>query len=207
MALTRRELIEGSLSTGALLLVSPARAAPAAELARPHPQLPPTPANELGPFFKKGAPAGTVLVETGDPGLHLKVAGRVLDTRGEPLAGAVVEVWQANHLGIYDVEGYHYRARLLAGTDGSYSFQTVMPGHYPGRVAQHIHYRVSAPGAKTLVTQLYFATDPVFEGDPGRNFGNDPLVENRDLIRPVTLGATGDVPLAMVTFETVLVRG
>jgi protocatechuate 3,4-dioxygenase beta subunit len=207
MAITRRELVERCLSTGALLLVSPALAGSAMELASPHPQLQPTPTNELGPFFKKGAPNSKVLVESGDPGLPLKVSGRVLDTRGEPLAGAVVEVWQANHLGIYDLETYHYRSRLIVEENGSYSFQTVMPGHYPGRVAQHIHYRVSAPGTKTLVTQMYFATDPVFEGDPAKNFAKDPLVENPGLIRPVTLGETGNAPLAMVTFETVLVRG
>jgi protocatechuate 3,4-dioxygenase beta subunit len=206
MTITRRELIERCLSTGALLMVSPALAGSAAELASPHPQLPPTPSNELGPFFKKGAPNTKVLVEPGDPGVPLRVSGRVLDTRGEPLAGAVVEVWQANHLGIYDLETYRYRALFVAEKDGSYSFQSVIPGHYPGRVAQHIHYRVSAPGTKTLVTQMYFATDPVFEGDPGKNFAKDPLVENRELIRPVTLGATGNAPLAMVTFETVLVR-
>jgi protocatechuate 3,4-dioxygenase beta subunit len=206
MALTRRELIERCLSTGALMLVSPALAGSAAELAAPHPQLPPTPTNELGPFFKKNAPTSKILAEPADPGVPLKVSGRVLDTRGAPLAGAVLEVWQANHLGIYDLETYRYRSRLVAEKDGSYSFQTVMPGHYPGRVAQHIHYRVSAPETKTLVTQLYFATDPVFEGDPGKNFAKDPLVENRDLIRPVTLGGTGNAPLAMVTFETVLVR-
>jgi protocatechuate 3,4-dioxygenase beta subunit len=206
MALTRRDLIERCVSTGALLLVSPALAGSAAELAAPHPQLLPTPTNELGPFFKKDAPLSKVLGAPADPGVPLKVSGRVLDTRGELLSGAVLEVWQANHLGIYDLETYRYRSRLVAEKDGSYGFQTVMPGHYPGRVAQHIHFRVSAPGTKTLVTQLYFATDPVFEGDPGKNFGKDPLVENRELIRPVTLGGVGNAPLAMVTFETVLVR-
>jgi protocatechuate 3,4-dioxygenase beta subunit len=206
MALTRREMIERCLSTGAVLLVSPALAGPAEVLAAPHPQRSPTPSNELGPFFKKAAPAATSLAEPGDLGIPLKVSGRVLDTRGEPLAGAVVEVWQASPLGIYDLEGYRYRSRIIAEQDGSYRFQTVMPGHYPGRVAQHIHYRVSAPGAKALVTQLYFATDPVFEGDPDRNFAKEPLVESRELIRPVTLGTAGGAPLAMVTFETVLVR-
>jgi protocatechuate 3,4-dioxygenase beta subunit len=207
MALTRRELIERCLSTGALLLVSPALAGSAEVLADSHPQRSPTPSNELGPFFKKGAPASTALAAPGDPGVPLVVSGRVLDTRGEPLAGAVVEIWQANHVGVYDLEGYHYRSRLLASADGGYHFETVMPGHYPGRMAQHIHYRVSAPGAKTLVTQLYFATDPIFEGDPDKNYTKDRLVESRELIRPVTFGASGNPAAAAVTFETVLVRG
>jgi protocatechuate 3,4-dioxygenase beta subunit len=206
MAFTRRELIERCLSAGGLLLVSPALLGPASVLADPHPQRSPTPSNELGPFFKKGAPTGTTLMVPGDPGVPMSVSGRVLDTRGEPLPGATIEIWQANHLGLYDLEGYHYRAQFRANADGSYHFQTVMPGHYPGRVAQHIHYRVSAPGTKTLVTQLYFATDPVFEGDPAKNFGKDPLVESRELIRPVTFGTAENKELAMVTFETVLVR-
>jgi protocatechuate 3,4-dioxygenase beta subunit len=51
---------------------------------------------------------------------------------------------------------------------GAYHVETVMPGHYPDRVAQHVHYMVKAPGCKPLITQLYFGTDPVFEGDPDR---------------------------------------
>lgn len=119
----------------------------------------------------------------------------------------MVEVWQADHAGLYDLEGYRYRSQLVAGPDGTYRFETVMPGHYPGRQAQHIHYRVSAPGAKTLVTQLYFATDPVFEGDPDKNYGKDPIIKSRELIRPVTLKPTAASDIAVVTFELVLARG
>jgi protocatechuate 3,4-dioxygenase beta subunit len=73
-------------------------------------------------------------------------------------------------------------------------------------VCQHVHYLVSAPGHLPLVTQLYFATDPVFDGDPGRNFARDPLITSRELVRPVLLaGDPGDVR-AVVTFELVLDR-
>jgi protocatechuate 3,4-dioxygenase beta subunit len=166
----------------------------------------PTPWNEIGPFFKRLAPHHTQLRGTNDPGLPVHVAGQVFDTRGDRLPGATLEIWQADHLGLYDLEGYRYRASLIADGSGKYAFDSVMPGHYPARVCQHIHYIVSAAGHRPLVTQLYFATDPVFEGDPDRNYSRDPLVLSRELVRPVTL--TGD-PMtvhANVTFEVVLER-
>jgi protocatechuate 3,4-dioxygenase beta subunit len=204
MALTRRELMERCLSAGALLIISPLIAGAAGEPVVLTPDRTPTHDNDLGPFFKKGAPHATQLAGPGDPGLPLVVSGRVLDVRGAPLAGAVIDVWQADHSGVYDLEGYRYRSQIVAGPDGKYLFQTVMPGHYPGRQAQHIHYRVAAPGSRTLVTQLYFATDPVFEGDPERNYSRDPLVKSPELIRPVMLGESKGADVAAVTFEIVL---
>ena len=196
MSISRRELVEGSVAIGVALLAAPALGANGTPLEL-------TPENELGPFYKRGAPASTNLVVPGDAGLPLTVSGKVLDSTGTPLAGAVIEVWHADGHGVYDLEGYRYRARLTAAADGTYRFQTLMPGHYPERVAQHIHYRVSAPGRKVLVTQLYFATDPAFAGDPDHNFSKDPVLEDRRLIRPVTLDDTGG-PRAAVVFDTVL---
>ena len=196
MSISRRELVEGSVAIGVALLAAPALGAGTAPLEL-------TPENELGPFYKKGAPASTNLIVSGEPGLPLSVSGKVLDPTGRPLAGAVIEVWHADGRGVYDLAGYRYRARLTAAADGTYRFQTLMPGHYPERVAQHIHYRVSAPGRKVLVTQLYFATDPAFAGDPDHNFSKDPVLEDRRLIRPVTLGESGG-PQAAVVFDTVL---
>jgi len=196
VSISRRELVEGGVALGVALLATPARGAGTAPLEM-------TPENELGPFYKRGAPASTNLVVPGEPGLPLAVSGQVLDTTGKPLSGAVIEVWHADGRGVYDLAGYRYRARVTAGPDGTYRFQTVMPGHYPQRVAQHIHYRVTAPGRKVLVTQLYFATDPAFAGDPDHNYGKDPVLEDRRLIRPVTLDESGG-PRAAVVFDTVL---
>ncbi len=81
-----------------------------------------------------------------------------------------------------------------------------MPGHYPTRVAQHIHYKVSAPEHQALITQLYFATDPVFEGDPDKNFVKDPILKSRELIRPVSVFADPESIRAAVSFEIVLER-
>jgi protocatechuate 3,4-dioxygenase beta subunit len=166
----------------------------------------PTPWNEIGPFYKRQAPATSHLRIANDPGLPVSVAGAVFDTAGNSLPGAKIELWHADHLGHYDLAGYRYRAIIAAAADGKYSFDSIMPGHYPDRVCQHIHYLVSAPGHKPLTTQLYFATDPVFEGDPDHNFIRDPLIQSRELVRPVTL--TGDPKdiHAAVTFELVLER-
>ena len=196
MPLTRRELVEAGLSLGVAMVAAPA-------LATSPPALPLTPENELGPFYKRGAPTSANLVVPGEAGLPLVVSGKVLDPGGKPLSGAILEVWHADGRGVYDLAGYRYRASIVAGSDGSYRFLTLMPGHYPERVAQHIHYRVSAPGRKVLVTQLYFATDPAFAGDPDHNYTKDPILEDRRLIRPVTLEDSGE-PRAAVAFDTVL---
>ena len=81
-----------------------------------------------------------------------------------------------------------------------------MPGHYPDRVCQHVHYLVTAPGHTPLVTQLYFATDPVFEGDPDRNFTKDPLIQSRELVRPVRITGDPQEMHAAVNFELCMER-
>ena len=165
----------------------------------------PTPSEVLGPFFKKGAPNTKVLRHPGDPGFPLRVAGKVFNTRGDSVPGAIVEIWQADHDGHYDVTNYRYRTRLLIESGGDYAVETVMPGHYDDRPAQHIHYLISAPGHKSLVTQVYFATDPFFEGDADKNYRKRNMVDNRELIRPVSLYEQG-TPHAEVSFDIVLER-
>ncbi len=135
--------------------------------------------------------------------MPLVVAGQVFDTRGEKIPGATIEIWQTDHLGLYDLEGYRYRAKLATNAEGKYDFSSVMPGHYPARVCQHVHYLVTAPGHKPLITQLYFGTDPVFDGDPDKNFEQGDST-SRELIRPVTLvGDPNDIHAA-VQFELVM---
>jgi protocatechuate 3,4-dioxygenase beta subunit len=165
-----------------------------------------TPWNELGPFYKKRAPQTSSLRAPQDPGMPLSVSGRIFDVHGEVVSGAKLEVWQTDHLGHYDLDGYRYRATLISDTNGKYSFDSVMPGHYPDRVCQHIHYLVTAPAHKTVTTQLYFATDPVFEGDPDRNYKRDPVLLSRELVRPVVLRGDPKNVFADVTFELVMER-
>jgi len=206
MRLARRELLTKCMALGVLTSttsLSPSVLA-AAWQEKEKSRLAPTPAAELGPFYKRLAPSSSAMRAPGDPGMPLVVTGQVFSSRGELIPSAIVEVWQTNHEGLYDLDGYHYRARLTASTDGKYEFSSVMPGHYPARVCQHIHYAVTAPGHHPLITQLYFATDPVFEGDPDKNYARDPLVTSRELVRPVTLvGDPKDIHAA-VKFELVL---
>src|SRR5262249_34125502 len=70
----------------------------------------PTPRNEIGPFYKRAAPNQAQMRAANDPGLPLAVNGRVYSTRGSIIEGAKIEVWQANHHGLYDLDGYHFRA-------------------------------------------------------------------------------------------------
>lgn len=201
---TRRDLLHRCAALGALTIAGSSLSIIDAAEAFAGQEKTPTPWNEIGPFYKKGAPHVAQLRAAGDLGLPLSVNGRVFNARGEALQGASVEIWQANHQGLYDLDNYRYRAALIADRDGKYAFDSVMPGHYPARVCQHIHYVVTAPGHKPLITQLYFATDPVFDGNPDKNFSKDPLVLSRELVRPVTLSGDPKAVNANVTFELVL---
>jgi len=57
---------------------------------------------------------------------------------------------------------------------------------------------------RPLSTQLYFSTDEVFAGDPGKNYSKDPLISSRTLVRPVTLSGKPEAPHASVDFELVM---
>jgi protocatechuate 3,4-dioxygenase beta subunit len=126
--------------------------------------LPPTPPDILGPFYLAGADVLQDGVLADDPNLH--VAGRVLNTDGEPVP-ADLDIWQADENGVYDEKGYKFRGRVLADIAGNYAFHTIRPGDYkisePGQPddfrCAHIHVIVTAPGHKRLVTQLYFPDD------------------------------------------------
>ena len=203
---SRREILQKSLALGTLVIASSHGPSAMLHALEQSEERKPTPPNDLGPFYKRLAPETTSLRVAGDPGMPLAVSGQIFDTRGEKLSGAVLEVWQTNHVGHYDVEGYRYRAKLIADASGAYKFDSVVPGHYPDRVCQHIHYLVTAPGHKPLVTQLYFATDPVFDGDPDKNFSRDPLIHSRELVRPVTLAGDPKDIIAKVQFELCLER-
>jgi len=168
----------------------------------------PTSPEVLGPFFRKGAPDQRVLRAPGDPGFPLKVTGRVMTTNGQLVEGAKVDVWHADHSGRYDTKGYRYRAKISPDAKGGYGMDTVMPGHYPDRPAQHIHYLITAPGHKTLITQAYFATDPFFEGDPDKNWNKRGIAGHKDLVLPVKLfeggASASEPPHAEITFDIVL---
>lgn len=138
-------------------------------------RLAPTEDNILGPFHREGAPFTSRLASAGEPGTPLAVRGRVTDPMGRPIAHAVVDVWQADAEGHYDNEDgepehFHLRGRIETDARGRYAYDTVLPGLYEldrGVMRpRHVHYQVTAPGYRTLTTQLYFAGDPWLEADP-----------------------------------------
>jgi len=206
--LTRRDLLQKCVALGSVVIASQfsTEAMLAAFQDREKQVRKPTPQNTLGPFYKRLTPMNNMLRAPGDPGIPLTLAGQVFNTRGDIVPDATIEIWQSSHQGHYDLNGYRYRGKLKVDKSGAYTFESVIPGHYPDRVCQHTHYLVIAPGHKTLVTQLYFATDPVFEGDPVKNYARDPLIQTPELIRPVILTGEPNEVHAKVQFELCLER-
>jgi protocatechuate 3,4-dioxygenase beta subunit len=120
----------------------------------------------------------------GEPiGQRIIVTGKVLDEDGRPAPGTVVEIWQANAAGRYIHARDQWDApvdpnftgvgRVVTDDEGRYRFTTVKPGAYPwGNHSnawrpQHIHFSLFGPAFATrLVTQMYFAGDPLIAIDP-----------------------------------------
>ncbi len=149
-----------------------------------------TPGALLGPFYRANAPryqCGDCVVQGDTPGLPLFVSGMVRATDGTPIAGALVEVWQASPVGLYDNQDPKQPDRNLRGAfhtdaDGGYHFRTVRPAGYPvptnGPIGKllaaqnrhpyrpaHIHFIVAAPGYRTLVTQVFADDSDILETD------------------------------------------
>jgi protocatechuate 3,4-dioxygenase beta subunit len=108
-----------------------------------------------GPYFKANSPERADFTEPGIGGRVMEVTGFVLNRQCRPIARALIDVWQADAEGVYDLKGFRLRGHLFSGTDGRYMLRTIIPGLYPGRT-RHIHVRVQAPNRPVLTTQLYF---------------------------------------------------
>lgn len=142
----------------------------------------------FGPFFVEGSPEiklGDDL-SNGAPGQPCLVSGRVLDLQGNPIKNALVETWQADEDGFYDVQkdtdGPQNRGHLTTDAEGNYSFWAVRPVAYPipddGPVGEllraggrgpmrpaHIHFMVTAPGFSRLITHVFAAGDEHLHDD------------------------------------------
>lgn len=142
-----------------------------------------TEATVFGPFFVDGAPEvplGGDLAR-GAAGTPCYVSGQVRSTDGSPIVGARVDVWEADEDGFYDVQypGDRSAGRgwLRSGGNGEYRFWSVLPAPYPiphdGPVGDllaatsrgpmrpaHLHFKVTAPGYRTLITHIFVAGDP-----------------------------------------------
>lgn len=123
-----------------------------------------TPAQTEGPYYKAGAPETASLVESGMAGTPVTLTGWVVTTDCTPLAGAKVEIWQADASGAYDDTGYRLRGYVLTDATGRFTIETIVPGEYPGRT-EHLHVKVTPAGGSTLTTQLYFPGVQANDGD------------------------------------------
>ena len=135
-----------------------------------------TPAQTEGPFYPDKLPLDTDndLIVVNDAltpavGEITHLGGRVLDTNGDPIRNALVEIWQCDQHGAYLHSGTGNRAnrdkifqgfgRFLTGSSGEYYFRTIKPVKYPGRTP-HIHFKVLKSSKELLTTQCYVKGDP-----------------------------------------------
>ncbi len=144
----------------------------------------------LGPFHVEGAPelemgANICLDQKGE---DMVVSGRILDTASNPIADAVIDVWQANDEGFYDVQqkgiqpDFNLRGVFRTGPDGRYWFRAVKPKFYPipddGPVGKmlgalgrhpyrpaHLHYIIKSDGFETLTTHIFDPDDQYINSD------------------------------------------
>lgn len=136
-----------------------------------------TPRQTEGPFYPDKLPLDTdndlvVINDTLTPavGAITYLSGRILDSRGDPIRNALVEIWQVDHHGVYLHSGSdnagrrdsHFQGfgRFMTGSSGEYVFRTIKPVPYPGRTP-HIHFAVKTRGREKFTTQCYI------EGEPG----------------------------------------
>jgi catechol 1,2-dioxygenase len=149
-----------------------------------------TPRTIEGPLYVAGAPLckhEARLDDGSDSAAPLFMRGQVRDTDGKPLAGAIVDVWQANTSGTYSwfdttQSAFNLRRRIETDAQGNYRFRSIVPSGYGcpptgptqhlldqlGRHGQrpaHIHFFISAPGHRHLTTQINLSDDPYLHND------------------------------------------
>ncbi len=149
-------------------------------------QLSLTPKQTEGPFYPDHLPLDTdndlLIINDGITatiGEVTHLSGRLLDTKGDPIRNAVVEIWQVDGKGVYLHSGSNGKAgrdanfqgfgRFLTSATGEYYFRTIKPVAYPGRTP-HIHFAVKMKGREKWTTQCYIkgeaqnAKDMVLQG-------------------------------------------
>ncbi|NUB42787.1 intradiol ring-cleavage dioxygenase [Fertoebacter nigrum] len=184
----------------------------------------------LGPFHVADAPelpmgADICLDQKGTPML---VHGRILDTAGNPVAGAKIDVWQANDEGFYDVQqkgiqpDFNLRGVFRTGADGRYWFKGVKPKFYPipddGPVGKllaalgrhpyrpaHLHYIIEAEGLATLVTHIFDPDDPYIASDAVFGVKDGLMATFKPVDDPARMADAGfAAPFVEVAFDFVL---
>lgn len=145
----------------------------------------------LGPFWRANAPIcawGDDISRTDLGGQAMEVRGCILDESGQPISGATVDVWQSSPLGFYENQDQsqdemNLRGRFETNVEGKFFFKTIRPAGYPvptngpcGELLRaqdrhpnrpaHIHFMISKPGYKVLITQVFDGTDKNLLSDP-----------------------------------------
>lgn len=171
----------------------------------------------LGPFYREGAPKKPLgaSISNDTAGQPIIVRGVVSDPRGRPIAGALVDVWQAAPSGMYDIQDenqpdMNLRGRFRTDAKGHYEFRSVKPKSYPVPVdgpvgvllsAQgrhpyrpaHIHFIVSADDYQPLITALYTAGDSYIDSDAVFGAKRSLTVKYRRSREPGTKGRTPEL--------------
>jgi len=179
-SLSRRELLKfGSIGVGGGILGLSVSSKVLAACLK-------TPVQTKGPFY----PLDLNIESDGDLtklkdstkealGQMIYVRGKVTDDRCNPVEGVLVEIWQACASGRYNHRSdpnpatldrnFQYYGKATTDSDGRYLFKTIIPGAYPADTdwirPPHIHYKVSKRGYAELITQMYFAGDPLNKKD------------------------------------------
>ena len=143
----------------------------------------------FGPFFVEGSPEfkNGDDISNGAPGEPCFIQGQVRSLTGESLPNALIEIWQADDQGFYDVQYQDLtqarcRGHLFSDANGHYSFWTVRPEAYPipndGPVGElldaanrspmrpaHVHFMIKVPGYQTLITHVFAEGDRYLDSD------------------------------------------
>ena len=173
----------------------------------------------MGPFYtglQRELKNGDTILLREEPGEPLVITGHVTNAIGIPIVGAKVEVWQAATNQLYDIQDAnqpagHLRATFRTDENGEYEFKTVIPPSYPipndgpaGQLLErlgrhpfrpaHVHFMITAPRYRTLVTHLFLAGDKYLGSDAV--FGVKPSLVVKPATRDGGLILTYDFGLA-----------
>jgi protocatechuate 3,4-dioxygenase beta subunit len=141
-------------------------------------------------------------------GQYIEVTGCVVDEDGAPLAGSMIEIWQANSAGKYIHEMDRHEApidpnftglgRFVTDAEGRYKFHSIKPGAYPVTESDwwwrppHIHFSIFGPSwMNRFITQIFFPGEPLNEVDLLLNAVQDPEARDRLIFEttPTVVGA------------------
>jgi protocatechuate 3,4-dioxygenase beta subunit len=149
-----------------------------------------------GPFYTANAPEmiDNQMAASNEPGTRLILSGIIttLDC-ADAIPNTLIDAWHANDAGAYDNVGYNLRGITYTNAQGFYVIETILPGKYLNGASfrpRHIHFRITAPGYPTFITQLYFEGDTDIPGDAAASITSGTFNATNRII-PITLNNQG----------------